>query len=250
MSLTASAARLRAGTALGTLVDGRLVISCPLLPACVQEDFVQCCFCSRTFAAARVSKHQDICQKVQGKRRPFFRSQQQRIGSLCAPDGADNDLLAAFYQELLTRRRSERARPSLLPPAQGRMLSRAGVQATPQQPGIGMLSQAELTRLQRRDLTPNDYELLLRLDEAVEKKDRKLSIADCEQLPRPEPSVQWEADTCGVCLAEFECDDEVRSLPCCSHIFHAYCITQWLTGTRAVCPLDKLEVKLDHLPIA
>ncbi|OAY78854.1 RING-H2 finger protein ATL65 [Ananas comosus] len=41
---------------------------------------------------------------------------------------------------------------------------------------------------------------------------------------------------CAVCLLEFEDDDPLRTLPFCSHAFHADCIDVWLRS-HATCPL-------------
>lgn len=39
-----------------------------------------------------------------------------------------------------------------------------------------------------------------------------------------------------MCLDSLKPGDEVKELPC-GHIFHATCITPWLTKKRAVCPV-------------
>ena len=52
-----------------------------------------------------------------------------------------------------------------------------------------------------------------------------------------------EAETCSVCLAELETDDEVTMLMC-KHTFHKACISEWLVrkGLAAPCPLCKCLV--------
>jgi len=54
-----------------------------------------------------------------------------------------------------------------------------------------------------------------------------------------EPSA---ADTCGVCLIDFEEGDELRVLPC-GHRFHRDCIDLWLLEQSTCCPMDKLDLR-------
>lgn len=49
-----------------------------------------------------------------------------------------------------------------------------------------------------------------------------------------------EHKTCTICLAEFELDDEVKTLPC-FHCYHKNCITTWLRQS-ATCPTCKTNV--------
>lgn len=232
-----------AGASAGTVVDGRLIASCPLLPLRTKDGLHPCRFCGRTFDQMRVSAHEGICGKLQKVNRPAFSSKQQRIGDL-AQQNSDNASLVAFFQSLLGG--AGGVNTTRLP----RHLQASGIRTwnglrtAPGQQNVGALSRMEVQRLQQRDLTPEDYELLLRLDESVETKERRLSVSDCDALPVPASSVSWAGESCGVCLSDFEVNDEVRALPCCSHVFHSSCIRQWLTGTRATCPLDKLEVRL------
>merc|ERR1711908_189445 len=115
------------------------------------------------------------------------------MGSGCdsVPSGTDNADLATFFQNLLQRRdTATRAPPARL---------RQPIGASEQNPACP-LSRSEVHRLQQRVITPEDYDLLLRLDETVQKRNRTLSEADCERLPRPAPSQKWEDESCGVCL--------------------------------------------------
>ncbi|KAF9286047.1 E3 ubiquitin-protein ligase rnf13 [Mortierella alpina] len=48
------------------------------------------------------------------------------------------------------------------------------------------------------------------------------------------------ADTCAVCLDEFEKGEEIRTLPC-HHEFHCECIDPWLTRKSSTCPLCKYD---------
>lgn len=47
-------------------------------------------------------------------------------------------------------------------------------------------------------------------------------------------------DTCAICIDALEPDDDIRGLEC-HHVFHADCITPWLTTRRALCPLCKRD---------
>merc|ERR1712187_871555 len=40
---------------------------------------------------------------------------------------------------------------------------------------------------------------------------------------------------CGICLADYELDDAIRTLPC-SHHFHVACVDSWLKRYRNTCP--------------
>ncbi|KAJ3130194.1 hypothetical protein HK098_005441 [Nowakowskiella sp. JEL0407] len=48
------------------------------------------------------------------------------------------------------------------------------------------------------------------------------------------------ADTCAVCLEDYEDGDVLRELPC-KHLFHSACIDRWLTSRSNECPLCKRE---------
>uniref|UniRef100_A0A7S0BCV0 Calmodulin n=1 Tax=Pyrodinium bahamense TaxID=73915 RepID=A0A7S0BCV0_9DINO len=90
-----------------------------------------------------------------------------------------------------------------------------------------------------RDLSPEDYELLLLLDEGV-KKAKTLSPEIAALLPRA-PGTAWVDEACSICLCALEEGEDVRLLPSCGHIFHGPCAQRWLTGEKAVCPLCGVE---------
>jgi len=53
---------------------------------------------------------------------------------------------------------------------------------------------------------------------------------------------QSETTECGICLCEYENNDEIIKLPCSGkHQFHATCIKQWLSVNR-ICPLCRARV--------
>jgi len=106
-----------------------------------------------------------------------------------------------------------------------------------------------LIELQSREITPEDYELLMVLDETVEKAATPSSVV--EQLPtmpykevaqrQGKPSAN-EENLCLICYCEYELEEIVCTLPC-SHIYHAPCIHRWLTEKSTTCPLDGLSVE-------
>eukprot|EP00928_Gymnodinium_smaydae_P053080 TRINITY_DN37158_c0_g1_i1.p2 TRINITY_DN37158_c0_g1~~TRINITY_DN37158_c0_g1_i1.p2 ORF type:complete len:261 (+),score=57.01 TRINITY_DN37158_c0_g1_i1:129-911(+) len=102
------------------------------------------------------------------------------------------------------------------------------------------LKQAELMDLMYRDLKPEDYSLLSKLDENVPNRNTA-SEASIDQLPRRR-AVELLKETagaesrCGVCLVDFEPECEVVQLPC-AHGFHTACITRWLAQCKNTCPL-------------
>lgn len=89
-----------------------------------------------------------------------------------------------------------------------------------------------------RELTPEDYDLLLHLDESIER--RAASRFSVDSLPRAWAS-DFLGESCTVCLGAFEEGDSVAALPC-KHFFHRSCIERWLTERRPVCPLCSSEV--------
>lgn len=86
-----------------------------------------------------------------------------------------------------------------------------------------------------RELSPEDYDLLLLLDEGVKKKDL-LSSDAAAALPRA-TGTDWINEECRICLCAMEEDEDVRMLPTCGHCFHGACIEHWLTGSKNTCPL-------------
>jgi len=84
-----------------------------------------------------------------------------------------------------------------------------------------------------REITPDDYETLLRLDETVSRP--TVSAASIERLPTCSGK-DLCGEECSVCLASFKDDDVVATLPC-RHSFHRDCIGKWLSECRRACPL-------------
>lgn len=100
------------------------------------------------------------------------------------------------------------------------------------------LTNSEVSDLLFREITPEDYETLLRLDETVSKP--TASASSIEGLTKVSGKT-LAGETCSVCLAAFEDDDIAATLPC-SHHFHNDCITKWLSECRSACPLCAVDI--------
>jgi E3 ubiquitin-protein ligase SDIR1 len=121
----------------------------------------------------------------------------------------------------------------------------------------------------RRELTPADYETLLRLDnsnfnEESEGADHGLPqeyidrcpvmVATQNQIDNMTQGVTKACEgegeregegghkdyACTVCLADYEPGDHIRTLPC-MHNYHTECIDPWLRD-RGDCPICKLRL--------
>eukprot|EP00747_Dinoflagellata_sp_TGD_P094074 gnl/TRDRNA2_/TRDRNA2_165984_c0_seq1.p1 gnl/TRDRNA2_/TRDRNA2_165984_c0~~gnl/TRDRNA2_/TRDRNA2_165984_c0_seq1.p1 ORF type:complete len:497 (+),score=90.44 gnl/TRDRNA2_/TRDRNA2_165984_c0_seq1:66-1556(+) len=108
-----------------------------------------------------------------------------------------------------------------------------------------------LQQLQVRDIGPEDYELLGRLDENIKPATldgRRLKLFPTEMYSAPEEDAAAQDKdaggqfTCGVCLVDFEEGEELRTLLPCGHKFHKDCIDYWLLERSTCCPVDNLTV--------
>ena len=97
----------------------------------------------------------------------------------------------------------------------------------------------DFVSLQHRELTPEDYELLLLLDELV--KNRTVSRAALDSFTVFAAEEGLTCEQCAVCLEQYCIGQELKQLPC-SHFFHTNCIEQWLSTVSMNCPLDGLPV--------
>lgn len=96
-----------------------------------------------------------------------------------------------------------------------------------------------LLSLQFREVTPEDYEFLLRLDESVPTK--TVSGKRLASLREDTASDEHTHDVCGVCMENYEVGQTRKNLPC-GHVFHSNCIDKWLGQSSTSCPLDGLEI--------
>lgn len=125
--------------------------------------------------------------------------------------------------------------------------------------GVDVSTYNMLMDMQHRDITPEDYEMLRRLDSSVQPKTLSPRLlekrAPCWRVPdtpavcvadiadADESSARASAvdEQCSICMENFVADERVRKLPC-GHIFHASCVDEWLTRRSNVCPDDGLPV--------
>merc|ERR1712232_40626 len=99
-----------------------------------------------------------------------------------------------------------------------------------------------------RDFTSDDYEMLLRLDEAptrgsAAKEQKLLQEVALRPLPVRKVAKGEGLGNCSICLEEMLPNSEVRTLPC-MHCFHRKCIDKWLLSPGVVprCPVDQTEI--------
>eukprot|EP00434_Breviolum_minutum_P015854 symbB.v1.2.013968.t1/scaffold1004.1/size147139/3 len=95
------------------------------------------------------------------------------------------------------------------------------------------LFQEEVIELMYRDLNPEDYDLLNKLDERISKKTMGRNAVD--QLPS-RLAKDCECTECGICLEKVGPKVMLAQLPC-RHAFHPACISRWLTQCKSSCPL-------------
>lgn len=96
-----------------------------------------------------------------------------------------------------------------------------------------------LIELQNREITPEDYDLLLQLDSSVQPK--TLSTAQIKRLSSDKVTSEID-DLCSICIEDYVSGDERNFLPC-GHHFHSFCIKTWLGTTSDRCPIDGKEVR-------
>lgn len=96
---------------------------------------------------------------------------------------------------------------------------------------------SQVSELLGRDLSPNDYELLLQLDESVARPTAKKASVDSLDRRGDE---DFLGETCVICLHAFEMNDDVTALPC-AHFFHRECVSKWLLERCRSCPICGIE---------
>jgi len=100
----------------------------------------------------------------------------------------------------------------------------------------------QLADLMSRDLTPEDYELLLLLDETVAKK--TIETTKIIQLQKIHySSSESLQSTCAICMVNYDPEEEITQLPC-KHTYHSPCIEKWLSSANVTCPLDNIPVEI------
>lgn len=97
---------------------------------------------------------------------------------------------------------------------------------------------SQLINIQDREITPEDFDLLLQLDTFVEVKTVPKSVID---NLRTEHIDKKSDSPCMICMEDYELGQLIMYLEC-NHFFHSRCIRTWLTVNSTKCPLDGLEV--------
>ena len=112
--------------------------------------------------------------------------------------------------------------------------------------GISISTFRKLKGLQSRDITPEDYDLLIRLH-------TKPTTRVLDDNQREKVCVTFHAPTgyvpptgthsCAVCLCALAAGEELTQLTCeGKHVFHAHCIREWLETASRCCPVDKQDL--------
>ncbi|XP_031561845.1 uncharacterized protein LOC116297703 [Actinia tenebrosa] len=96
-----------------------------------------------------------------------------------------------------------------------------------------------LISLQDREITPEDFDLLLQLDSFVEVKTVPKAVIDRMKTEKVENEME---NPCMICMEEYEMGETLKYLKC-GHFFHSSCIRTWLTVNSDKCPLDGQEVR-------
>lgn len=91
-----------------------------------------------------------------------------------------------------------------------------------------------------RDITPEDYDILLTLDESLESKLTDKSIV--ENLTK-ENNINNLTENCVICMTNIKHNDSLAVLPLCGHRFHTKCISKWLLNCSQQCPIDMSYVQ-------
>lgn len=102
----------------------------------------------------------------------------------------------------------------------------------------------QIQKLQwKQDLTPEDYELLLMLDQTV--KPKTVSRSNVNNLAKrklvEEDLPKMDGASCPICLSPYAAGEFIKTLPC-GHFFHSTCIEYWLLHASTKCPSDGLPI--------
>lgn len=100
-----------------------------------------------------------------------------------------------------------------------------------------------LISLQHREMTPEDYDMLLRLDDSVKPKTVDKNVINNLKTEIIELSTIDTDDIlfCTICMEPYIAGQERKFLPC-EHNFHSNCIDKWLANSSMNCPLDGLPI--------
>ena len=95
------------------------------------------------------------------------------------------------------------------------------------------------SELQYRDIIPEDYELLLTLEDKLPKKTiDKSTIKAVPVIRENRTGSEIYLQTCVICMSSMTPNENVSVLPICQHRFHTDCIAKWLLNCSQQCPID------------
>ena len=100
----------------------------------------------------------------------------------------------------------------------------------------------QMVDLQHRELRPEDYELLLQLDESVAPKTISRKLLDSIVIVTVD-AADILGELCTICMEQYHTAQKVKTLTC-KHTFHADCIDHWFSTASQNCPLDGLVLCL------
>lgn len=109
-----------------------------------------------------------------------------------------------------------------------------------------VLSSRQIQDLQNRELTPEDYELLLLLDQTVAPKTLAATTVRnfaTRTLTETDSAITAH-ETCVICMCDYDVGDVIKTLPTCNHYFHGACLDTWLTKSSVKCPVDGLPINV------
>ena len=110
--------------------------------------------------------------------------------------------------------------------------------------GISLDTFREIQLLQTREITAEDYDLLLLLHQRP-----NTTVFEEHELYKVSRSFDancdFDASTCTICLGPMSSADELAQLLCRGqHVFHRQCIFEWLRTASRCCPIDKQELSV------
>ncbi|CAF0783599.1 unnamed protein product [Didymodactylos carnosus] len=109
--------------------------------------------------------------------------------------------------------------------------------------------------LVNRDITDNDYDLLLQLENAQNATVMGIPEKVVKSFPTERvhdtSRLLQRGEQCRLCLRSYQVGERVRRLPSCKHKFHIECIDGWLLHSHPTCPIDgqlvwSLEMELEQ----
>ncbi|XP_064648018.1 E3 ubiquitin-protein ligase Zswim2-like isoform X2 [Lineus longissimus] len=117
----------------------------------------------------------------------------------------------------------------------------------PAQRGTGsVLPQALVSNLMGRDITNEDYDMLLQLDNhensgVLDIPEEVIKGFPLEKIRTGAHQLLQPGNQCRICLRGYHVPQFVRKLPC-KHRFHVDCIDNWLMHQKPYCPIDGMVV--------